>query len=122
MTTALSRRHLLAAALAAEDPVAPGSPVEEFWQKLHGRRLNLQADGAAHLSYCDHPTLLTQIAAITGMSEEDLQGWIGTLDDRTATRIQQAYPLAFFDLHLRHRRRPLLDGPNDAFPDVRYYR
>ena len=38
------------------------------------------------------------------MSDEELAGWIGTLDPARAVRIQQAYPLAFFDLHLRHRR------------------
>lgn len=36
------------------------------------------------------------------MSDEDLRGWIGTLDPAHAVRIWQAYPLAFFDLHLRH--------------------
>jgi len=34
--------------------------------------------------------------------------------------IQQAYPLSFFDLHLRDRRQRLLEGPSPAFPEVRY--
>ncbi|MEW2383032.1 hypothetical protein AB0873_13240 [Micromonospora sp. NPDC047707] len=75
MTTALTRRHLLAATLAT---------------------------------------------GIVGMSDEDLAGWVGTLDPARAVRIQQAYPLAFFDLNLRHRRRRLLEGPNPAFPEVRF--
>ncbi|WP_283844082.1 hypothetical protein [Streptomyces barringtoniae] len=37
-----------------------------------------------------------------------------------ALRIQQAYPRAFFDLHLRHRRGCLLDGPSAAFPEVSF--
>jgi hypothetical protein len=53
------------------------------------------------------------------MSDEELENWIGTLDPARAARIQQAYPLAFFDLHLR-RRGQLLDGPSAAFPEVTF--
>jgi hypothetical protein len=54
------------------------------------------------------------------MSAEDLAEWIGSLDPARAVRIQQAYPLAFFDQHLRGRRQHLLDGPGRAFPEVRF--
>jgi hypothetical protein len=54
------------------------------------------------------------------MSDEDLAGWIGTLNPAGAVRIQQAYPLAFFDLHLRHRRQRLLEGPSRTFPEMRF--
>ena len=94
--------------------------IEQFWSNLHGWRLNVQADGAAHSSYCDNQWLIPQLARIIGMSDEDLAGWIGTLDPARAVRIQQAYPLAFFDLHLRHQRQHLLEGPNPAFPEVQF--
>ncbi|MET7402649.1 acetylhydrolase [Dactylosporangium sp. NPDC005572] len=94
--------------------------VEEFWTRLHGWRLNVQADGARHGAYCDHQWLIPQLARIAGMSDEDVAGWIGTLDPARAVRIQQAYPLAFFDRHLRHRRQRLLEGPSPAFPEVRF--
>jgi len=55
-----------------------------------------------------------------GAGDEELQGWIGTLDPARAVRIQQAYPLAFFDRHLRGRRARLLDGPSAAFPEVKF--
>jgi predicted dienelactone hydrolase len=93
--------------------------VEELWSRLRGWRLDVQAGGAAHASYCDHQWLIPQLARITGMSDEELAGWVGTLDPARAVRIQQAYPLAFFDLHLRHRGH-LLDGPSAAFPEVRF--
>jgi hypothetical protein len=54
------------------------------------------------------------------MSDEDLVRWIGTLNPARAVKIQQAYPLAFFDFHLRGRRSHLLDGPNPAFPEIRF--
>jgi dienelactone hydrolase len=94
--------------------------VAEFWSHLTGWRLNVQAEGAVHSSYCDLQWLLPQLAKAIGMSDEELQDWIGTLDPARAVRIQQAYPLAFFDQHLRGRRGHLLDGPSSAFPEVNF--
>ncbi|MER7282150.1 acetylhydrolase [Dactylosporangium sp. NPDC000244] len=95
-------------------------PVAQFWSHLTGWKLNVQADGAVHNAYDDYQVLLPQIAAAVGVSDEVLRTWIGTLDPGRAVRIQQAYPLAFFDLHLRHQRQRLLEGPCPAFPEVRY--
>ncbi|MFF4406719.1 alpha/beta hydrolase family protein [Streptomyces sp. NPDC001404] len=98
-----------------------GEPaVAEFWSHLRGWRLNVQADGAIHSSYGDNQVLIPQLAKAVGMSDEELRGWIGTLDPARAVRIQQAYPLAFFDRHLQHRRGQLLDGPSPAFPEVKF--
>jgi predicted dienelactone hydrolase len=113
---ALDRPFML---MTAEFTRAAEPAVEEFWSLLRGWRLDVRADGALHGSYCDHQWLIPQLAAITGMSDEELAGWIGTLDPARAVRIQQAYPLAFFDLHLRHRGH-LLDGPSPAFPEVQF--
>ncbi|RUL89820.1 acetylhydrolase [Verrucosispora sp. FIM060022] len=106
--------------MTAEFTRAAEPSIAQFWSNLHGWRLNVQADGAAHSSYCDNQWLIPQLARIIGMSDEDLAGWIGTLDPARAVRIQQAYPLAFFDLHLRHQRQHLLEGPNPAFPEVQF--
>ncbi|MFD0578641.1 alpha/beta hydrolase family protein [Dactylosporangium darangshiense] len=105
--------------MTAEFNRAAEPSVEQFWSQLRGWRLNVQADGALHGAYCDHQMLIPQLATIAGMSDEDLAAWVGTLDPGRAVRIQQAYPLAFFDLHLRHRRQRLLEGPSKAFPEVR---
>ena len=114
--TTLDRPFML---MTAEFTRAAEPSVAEFWSHLTGWRLNVQADGAVHPSYCDDQWLIPQLAKIIGMSDEELQGWIGTLDPARAVRIQQAYPLAFFDLHLRHRGH-LLDGPSVAFPEVTF--
>ncbi|GLL04576.1 alpha/beta hydrolase family protein [Dactylosporangium matsuzakiense] len=116
ITTDLNRPFLLltAAFTRAEPSVA------ELWSHLRGWRRNLQAIGAVHSSYSDYQALMPQLAVVAGMSDEELRDWIGTLDPARAVRIQQAYPLAFFDLHLRQRRQHLLDGPDPAFPDVMF--
>ncbi|WP_433074914.1 hypothetical protein ACQP1P_28245 [Dactylosporangium sp. CA-052675] len=74
------------------------------------------AVGAPITSGHDRP----QVARAVGMSDAELRGWIGTLDPGRAVRIQQVYPLAFFDQHLRGRHQRLLDGPSRAFSEVRH--
>ncbi|WP_203840585.1 hypothetical protein [Winogradskya humida] len=90
------------------------SGVAEFLPLMHGWHLNVHAVGALHGAFCDHQWLIPQLP----LSDEDLAGWIGTLAPARAVRIQQAYPLAFFDLHLRGRRQRLLEGPSPAFPEL----
>ncbi|MFK0046017.1 alpha/beta hydrolase family protein [Streptomyces sp. NPDC090741] len=99
----------------ATDPEAAA-----FWSHLRGWRLNIQAQGAVHVSYGDNEALFPQVAKLYGWSGQQLQDVIGTLDPDQAVKIQQAYPLAFFDEHLRHRRGHLLDGPSPAFPAVTF--
>ena len=45
---------------------------------------------------------------------------IGTIEPERAIRAQRAYLAAFFDIHLRGTRSPLLRGPSRAFPEVRF--
>jgi predicted dienelactone hydrolase len=99
----------------ATDPEAAA-----YWSHLRGWRLNIQAQGAAHVSYGDNEALFPQVAKLFGWSGQQLQDVIGTLDPDQAVKIQQAFPLAFFDKHLRHRRGHLLDGPSPAFPAVTF--
>lgn len=91
-----------------------------FWSHLRGWRLNIQAQGAVHISCGDNEALFPQVAKLFGWNKQQLQDVIGTLDPDEAIKIQQAYPLAFFDEHLRHRRGHLLDGPTPAFPAVTF--
>jgi hypothetical protein len=104
--------------MTAEFTRAAEPSVAEFWSQLSGWRLNVRAEGAVHSSYTDYQILMPQLARAVGLSDEELRGWIGTLDPGRAVRIQQAYALGFFDRHLRRRRVPLLDGPSRAFPEV----
>lgn len=106
--------------LMTADYTRETAQVAQFWSRLTGWKLNVQACGAVHNAYDDYQILLPQIGTALGWSKKILRSWIGTLRPDQAVRIQQAYPLAFFDLHLRHQRQPLLEGPSPAFPQVRY--
>ncbi|GAA1974282.1 alpha/beta hydrolase [Catenulispora subtropica] len=117
ITTDLNRpfMDMTAVFTRADDP-----DVALFWSHLKGWRLNVQADGAAHSCYSDAESLIPQVARILGMSQQDVESYVGTLDPAEGVHMQQAYPRAFFDLHLRGRRSHLLDGPSPAFPDVKF--
>ncbi|MFJ6773988.1 alpha/beta hydrolase family protein, partial [Kitasatospora sp. NPDC091257] len=93
--------------------------IATFWGHLRGWRLDVQATGAVHNSYGDNMTLIPQAGRLIGLTEEQIQSQVGTLDPERGVLIQQAYPRAFFDLHLRGRHcGKLLDGPSKAFPEV----
>ncbi|MFI9805750.1 alpha/beta hydrolase family protein [Streptomyces sp. NPDC052301] len=117
ITTDLERPFMM---MTADFTRAAMPDVAEFWTHLRGWRLDIQADGAIHNSYGDNATLIPQAGKILGMTDQQIQDRIGTLDPARAVRIQQAYPLAFFDLHLRHRGGHLLEGPSAAYPEVKF--
>jgi hypothetical protein len=105
--------------MTAESTRTEEPSVAEFWSHLTDWRLNIQVEGAADNSYGDYQVLIPQLAEALGMSDEELGELVGPIDPRRATKIQQAYPLAFFDLHLHHRGH-LLDGPSASFPEVAF--
>ncbi|MBU2669920.1 alpha/beta hydrolase [Actinoplanes bogorensis] len=117
MTGVVDRPFMM---MTAEYTRALEPAIAQFWDQLRGWRLNVRAAGALHGAYGDLQVLMPQVARITGMSDAELRTWIGDLDPARAVRIDQAYPVAFFDEHLRGRPQRLLDGPSPSFPEVAY--
>jgi dienelactone hydrolase len=117
ITTDLATPFLMMTAVntRAADPDA-----QEFWTRLTGWRRCLQLDGALHLAFTDVEAIIGPAAAQLGLSEQDVRSYIGTMDPAEGVRIQQAYPRAFFDQHLRNRPSRLLDGPSAEFPSVQF--
>ncbi|MEV0649564.1 hypothetical protein AB0I28_30335 [Phytomonospora sp. NPDC050363] len=93
---------------------APGVQ-DDGWDRTFGRLTGwkrwLTVDGASHASFNDIATLGEQAGLPT---EGDLSG-------DYSVALTRAYITAFFDVHLRGARRPLLDGPSGAFPEVRFH-
>ncbi|MFF2658513.1 alpha/beta hydrolase family protein [Kitasatospora sp. NPDC058032] len=119
ITTDIDRPFMMMTAVYAR---ATSPYVETFWGHLRGWRLDVQATGALHVSYGDNMALIPQAGRLIGMTEQQIQSQVGTLDPDRGALIQQAYPRAFFDLHLRNRHcGNLLDGPSKAFPEVVYH-
>ncbi|MEU6414304.1 lipase [Microbispora sp. NPDC046933] len=117
VTAGLKRPYMLMSATKALREELPD--LATFWSKLKGWKLNIRSRDVAHGSYTDAEVLTAQAARPLGLTESELAAQIGTLAPERVTAIQQAYPAAFFDLHLRHRGH-LLDGPSPRFPEVTF--
>ncbi|MFE2944331.1 alpha/beta hydrolase family protein [Streptomyces sp. NPDC059255] len=85
------------------------------WERLDGWKRWLTVAGSAHVtSFTDVSAVIDQL----GM--EDPTG--ATLPPDRANAIVREYLAAFFDRHLRHVPRPLLDGESAAYPEVAFHR
>lgn len=84
----------------------------DYWQVTTGWKRWLTIADTGHFAFNDLPALANQLG-ITDPS--------APLPGARAMRITRAYVAAFFDEHLRGRRQPLLDGPSERYPEVRFW-
>jgi len=117
ITTDLDKPFMMMSAVFTRDA---DPDAQEFWTHLKGWRRYLQLEGAEHIAFSDAEGLILPVARILGLDQATVQGLVGTMDPGEGVRIQQAYPKAFFDLHLRNRPSRLLDGPSAEFPSVQF--
>ncbi|HVQ90934.1 MAG TPA: alpha/beta hydrolase [Mycobacteriales bacterium] len=103
------RPFLLLGTDAVHRPGGTDRSWDDTWPRLAGWKRWLTVAGADHNSFTDFSGLSGQL----GLPGPALPG------DR-AVRITRAYLAAFFDLHLKHIRQPLLAGPTPANPEVRF--
>lgn len=92
----------------------PGGPDHSWdrdWKALTGWRRWLVVAGAEHQTFTDIPLLADAIG---------LDPLPGMLPAARGAELTRAYVAAFFDLHLRGRRQPLLDGPSPRHPEVTF--
>ncbi|MCO5995943.1 alpha/beta hydrolase family protein [Actinoallomurus rhizosphaericola] len=79
----------------------------QAWRNLNGWKRWLTVTGSDHGTFTDLPILAA---------------WVGRpgtgISPQRAEEITRAYVGAFFDLHLKGVRQPLLDGPSPANPEV----
>ncbi|NUW46189.1 alpha/beta hydrolase family protein [Nonomuraea rhodomycinica] len=81
------------------------------WRKMSGWKRWLTMDRTDHLSFTD----LTLLQGALGKSGPD------ALPPLRSLELTRAYVGAFFDLHLKGRKQPLLDGPSPANPEVAFH-
>jgi hypothetical protein len=68
---------------------------------------------------------LALIADVSGLRESDAKNVtavLGTINGTRSTAIQVAYASAFFDMVLRGKKEPLLEGSSSAYPEVGFVR
>ncbi|THA78448.1 alpha/beta hydrolase [Streptomyces sp. A0642] len=105
------RPFLMIGAASTHSPGAPTTDWSEAWRHLHGWKRWLTVDGAEHFSFTDLPYLAGQL----GLSDPAVP-----LSGARGWRITRDYVSAFFGLHLRGMRQPLLDGPGAIHPEVAF--
>ncbi|SMF91924.1 Platelet-activating factor acetylhydrolase, isoform II [Paenibacillus uliginis N3/975] len=73
----------------------------------------LLIDGTAHYNFTDLP-LFSKLISLTGMA--------GSIDGYRGAEIVNKYVLDFFNKHLKGMEGTLLNGPSEAYPEVKFYR
>ena len=108
----LSRPFLL---LGTEESHTPAATEDTTWKanwpRLTGWKRWITVAGTQHSSFTDLVPLADQIGVPTGTT---------TTGARSAA-ITRAYVGAFFDRTLRHRHRPILNGPSHRYPEVKFW-
>ncbi|GGR70318.1 lipase [Streptomyces aureoverticillatus] len=102
------RPFLLLGTAADHGPGGRDRTWDTAWDRLSGWKRWATVSGADHFAFTDLATLAGQLG---GDDPEGLPGG-------RAAAITGAYTGAFFDLHLRGRHSPLLDGPSADHPEV----
>jgi predicted dienelactone hydrolase len=82
----------------------------DAWKRLDGWKRWITVDGTTHSSFTD----LAPLGAQAGMPLQDLDGLY-------ADRLTRAHLTAFADAWLRGEEEPILDGPNEDWPEVRFH-
>ncbi|QQQ80769.1 lipase [Saccharothrix sp. 6-C] len=117
-TEGLDRPFLLMS--AGDHSAASDLSWQSFLARHRAWSRQLHLPDGEHSSFTDHQSLLPRLAAHLGLDPAVTTPVIGAVDPDRSTAAQRAYLTAFFDRHLRHRPRHLLDGPSDRHPDVRF--
>ncbi|MFC3986579.1 alpha/beta hydrolase family protein [Streptosporangium jomthongense] len=84
---------------------------DSTWKALHGWKRWLTVAHTEHNSFTDLAIPKSKL----GQSAPD------TIAAERGIAITRTYVAAFFDLHLKHRKQPLLDAPTPANPEVTFH-
>ena len=93
----------------------------DFWSNLRGWKLDIVLANSLHYTFSGVPIVLETLGIVPNATTlNDLQ--IADLNGSRALKIVTTYVTAFFDIVLKHKSSPLLQGPVDTFPEVTFKR
>ncbi|GII93631.1 alpha/beta hydrolase family protein [Sinosporangium siamense] len=92
-------------------PGAGNASWDRDFTRMTGWKRWLTLAGGHHASYTDFPLILKQLDFDLGVP----------VSGARSMEITRAYVGAFYDLHLRKRPQPLLNGPSKRYPEVKFH-
>ena len=93
----------------------------DFWANLRGFKLDIILANSLHYTFSDLPIVLETLGIVPNATiAANLQ--VTDLNGSRALKIVTTYVTAFFDMVLKHKSSPLLQGPVAAFPEVTFER
>jgi dienelactone hydrolase len=104
----LSRPFMFLGVPGIHSPGGVDSSWDREWSLMTGWKRWLVVAGTQHASFDDLSLFGDQLGIDFG----------ATTTGTRSMQITRQYNLALFDLHLRHRPQPLLDGPSPRYPEV----
>ncbi len=72
-----------------------------FWENTNAWKIDVSIPNGAHFTFTDYLVLIPQIDNKLGISQQVIQGSIGSIDYNEVLEAQKKYITAFFDLHLK---------------------
>ena len=90
-----------------------------IWPKLIGFKHILELNGSTHGTFLDFSTVIDVLGFKDQLPPEVVE-LLGSIDGMRALQIVGTYVSAFFDKVLKGKRTTLLNGPNEAFPEVTF--
>ena len=93
----------------------------DFWANLRGFKLDIILANSLHYTFSDLPIVLETLGIVPNATiAQNLH--VTDLNGSRALKIVTTYVTAFFDMVLKYKPSPLLQGPVAAFPEVTFER
>ena len=93
----------------------------DIWPKLRGWKLDIMLANSKHYTFSDFPIVLETLGIVPNATTAN-NLLITDLNGSRALKIVTTYVTAFFDMVLKGKHSPLLQGPVAAFPEVTFER
>ena len=93
----------------------------DIWPNLRGWKLDIILANSQHYTFSDLPIVLETLGIVPNATIAN-NLLVTDLNGSRALKIVTTYVIAFFDMVLRSKTSPLLQGPVAAFPEVTFER
>ncbi len=102
-------------------PDDPFNSWYDIWANLRGWKLDIMLANSLHYTFSDYPIVFETLGIVPNATTAE-KLLVTDLNGSRALEIVTTYVTAFFDMVLKCKTSPLLEGPVAAFPEVTFER